>query len=82
MLELGQSKEYTLAAHTGNLIFVRNEEVSKLGMTAKELEQPESLFVQDWMNPTRAKVWKRKIKFLTPQRVWVKCVNALHGNGP
>jgi hypothetical protein len=82
MLELGQSKEYTLAAHTGNLIFVRNEDVPKLGMTAKELEQPESLFVRDWMNPTRTKVWKRKIKFLTPQRVWVKCVNALHGNGP
>jgi hypothetical protein len=82
MLELGQSKEYTLACHTGNMIFVRNEEVPKLGMTAQELEHPESLFVSDWLQPTRTQVWKRKLKFLTPQRAWVKCVNALHGNGP
>lgn len=82
MLELGRSKDYTLACHTGNMIFVRNEEVSKLGMTAEELAQPESLFVRDWLNPTKAQVWARKIKFLTPQRAWVKCVNAIHGNGP
>lgn len=82
MLELARSKDYTLACHTGNMIFVRNEEVSKLGMSADELAQPESLFVRDWLNPTKAQVWARKIKFLTPQRAWVKCVNALHGNGP
>jgi hypothetical protein len=82
MLELGRSKQYTLACHTGNMIFVRNEEVSKLGLTSHELENPESLFVRDWVNPTRAQVWKRKIRFLTPQRAWVKCVNAIHGNGP
>jgi hypothetical protein len=82
MLELGQSKNYTLACHTGNMIFVRNEDVPKLGMTAEELARPESLFVRDWLNPTRTQVWKRKIRFLTPQRAWVKCVNALHGNGP
>jgi len=82
MLELGQSKDYTLACHTGNMIFVRNEEVPKLGMTAEELAHPETLFVRDWLNPTKAQVWKRKIGFLTPQRAWVKCVNALQGNGP
>jgi hypothetical protein len=82
MLELGQSKNYTLACHTGNMIFVRNEEVPKLGMTAEELAHPETLFVRDWLNPTKAQVWKRKIGFLTPQRAWVKCVNALQGNGP
>lgn len=82
MLELAQSKDYTLACHTGNMIFVRNEEVSKLGMTAEELAHPETLFVRDWVNPTKAQVWKRKIGFLTPQRAWVKCVNALQGNGP
>ncbi len=82
MLELAQSKDYTLACHTGNMIFVRNEEVPKLGLTPYELEHPESMFVRDWVNPTRAQVWKRKIRFLTPQRAWVKCVNALQGNGP
>jgi hypothetical protein len=82
MLELARSKQYTLACHTGNMIFVRNEEVSKLGLTPQEIENPESMFVRDWINPTRAQRWKRKLKFLTPQRAWVKCVNALHGNGP
>jgi hypothetical protein len=82
MLELGQSKDYTLACHTGNMIFVRNEEVKKLGMTSEELAHPETLFVRDWVNPTKAQVWKRKIGFLTPQRAWVKCVNAIQGNGP
>ena len=82
MLELGQSKDYTLACHTGNMIFVRNEEVPKLGLTPEELAHPESLFVRDWVNPTKAQTWKRKIGFLTPQRAWVKCVNALHGNSP
>lgn len=82
MLELGQSKDYTLACHIGNLIFVRNEEVPKLGLSAEEIAHPESLFLRDWVNPTRAEVWKRKLRFLTPQRAWVKCVNALQGNSP
>jgi hypothetical protein len=82
MLELGRSKDYTLACHTGNMIFVRNEDAPRLGLTRQELEQPETMFVRDWLNPTRTQVWKRKLRFLTPQRAWVKCVNALHGNGP
>ncbi len=82
MLELGQSKEYTLVCHTGNMIFVRNEDVDKLALPAAELAHPESLFVRDWVNPTRTQVWMRKIKFMTPQRAWVKCVNSVHGNSP
>lgn len=82
MLDLARSKGYTLACHTGNMIFVRDEEVPKLGLTPEELEHPEMLFQRDWINPTRVQVWKRKLKFLTPQRAWVKCVNAIHGNGP
>jgi len=82
MLELGLRKQYTLACHTGNMIFVRNEDVPKLDLTAQEIAHPESLFVRDWVMPTKAQVWKRKLKFMTPQRAWVKCVNAIHGNGP
>lgn len=82
MLELAQTKGYTLACHTGNMVFVRNEEVPKLGMTAEELSNPESLFIRDYIHPTRTQRWKRKIRFMTPQRAWVKCVNALHGNSP
>lgn len=82
MLELGRRKEYTLACHTGNMIFVRNEDADRLGLSAEERERPESLFIRDWVNPTRAQVWKRKLRFMTPQRAWVKCVNALQGNSP
>lgn len=82
MLELGQSKEYTLACHTGNMIFVRNEDAPKLGLTAEELAHPETLFVRDFVNPTRVKRWTSRFRRLTPQRAWVKCVNTLHGNGP
>jgi len=64
------------------MIFVRNEDVPKLDLTAQEIAHPESLFVRDWVMPTKAQVWKRKLKFMTPQRAWVKCVNAIHGNGP
>lgn len=82
MLDLANRKQYTLACHTGNMIFVRNEDVAKLGLSAEELQHPESMFVWDWVSPTRSQVWRRKIKFMTPQRAWVKCMNALQGNGP
>jgi len=82
MLELGRRKQYTLACHTGNMIFVRDEDAPTLGLSREELERPETMFVSDWVSPTRTAVWKRKLKFMTPQRAWVKCVNALHGNGP
>jgi hypothetical protein len=82
MLELARAKGYTLACHTGNMIFVRNEDAAELGLTAEEIEHPESMFVRDWVRPTKTQVWMRKLKFMTPQRAWVKCVNAVHGNGP
>ena len=82
MLELGQRKRYTLACHTGNMIFVRDEDAPKLGLTREELEHPETLFLRDYLNPTRTQVWRRKLGRLTPQRAWVKCVNVLRGTGP
>lgn len=79
MLDLGRRKGYTLVCHTGNMIFVPDEHVSRLGLPARELEHPESLFITEWMNPTRLQVLARKIRFMTPQRAWVKCVNLIHG---
>ncbi|HSX17905.1 MAG TPA: hypothetical protein VLE51_00935 [Candidatus Saccharimonadales bacterium] len=49
MLKLGQQKSYALVCHTGNMIFVRNDLVSKLGLPQDELENPESLFIEDWV---------------------------------
>src|SRR5262249_31153136 len=76
MLGVGRAKRYTLVCHTGNMIFVRDEDVDRLGLPHHELEHPESLFVTDWVNPTRTQVLMRKLKFMTPQRAWVKCVNS------
>lgn len=51
-LELGIQKGYTLVCHTGNLIFVRNELVEKLNLPDKELNNPESLFINTWIPKT------------------------------
>jgi len=79
MLALGRAKRYTLACHTGNMIFVRDEDVARLDLPREELARPESLFVSDWVHPTRLAKWRRKLHFMTPQRAWVKAVNVLHG---
>lgn len=82
MLELGRRKGYSLACHTGNMIFVHDDYVGRLGLPAHELEHPESLFITEWLNPSRMQVWSRKIRFMTPQRAWVKCLNFVHGIVP
>lgn len=43
-VEVGRSKGYSLVCHTGNLIFVRDDLVGRLGMEHYQLEFPESLF--------------------------------------
>jgi hypothetical protein len=45
MLRLGESKRYTLVAHTGNMIFVRN---SFLEQVALPLVDPRSLYQRNW----------------------------------
>ena len=80
MLKLGTRKGYRLVAHTGNMIFVRDEHVGKLGLSPTELERPEKLFVAEWINPTRLQVLRRRIKNMTPQRALVKIQNILRGD--
>jgi hypothetical protein len=43
-VQLGQNKGYAPVCHTGNLIFVRNNEVGKLQLPEAELKYPELLF--------------------------------------
>jgi len=43
-LNVGISKGYTLVCHTGNLIFVRNDYISKINLDKKYLLCPEGLF--------------------------------------
>lgn len=49
MLELGRSKGYTLVAHTGNMIFVRDDQVPRLGMKMVDIRRPDKLFCWDWV---------------------------------
>jgi hypothetical protein len=77
MLQLGRRKGYALVAHTGNMIFVNGDEVERLGLTVREIANPESLFVSEWVNPTRFSTMKRKLRHATPQRVALKIANLL-----
>jgi hypothetical protein len=43
-LDLGMKKGYTLVCHTGNMIFVRSDRVSMLGMSRQEIDFPHTLF--------------------------------------
>jgi hypothetical protein len=77
MLKLGLAKGYRLVAHTGNMIFVRADHIEPIGLSAEELAHPESLFVDEWVQPTRLRTWERKLRYMTPQRAWVKLENLL-----
>ena len=48
-LQLGQAKGYQLVAHTGNLIFVRNDLVPKLHLSPTELANPDAMFNNEWL---------------------------------
>jgi len=56
-IRLGKEKGYTSVCHTGNIIFVRNDFISKLNLTQKELNNPNSLFLMRW-------VYKKPIYYL------------------
>jgi hypothetical protein len=45
-LALGIEKGYTLVCHTGNLIFVHNDFVSKIPI---DTSRPEKFFITDWL---------------------------------
>lgn len=77
MLRLGHEKGYHLVAHTGNMIFVREDHIAKVELPASELATPERLFVEEWVNPTRLEVIRRKLHYASPQRVLMKIQNML-----
>jgi hypothetical protein len=79
MLKLGRAKGYTLVCHTGNLFFVRNDLIGRLSIDPHVLGDPDSLFIADWVEPTFAKTWQRKIRNLTWQRVLAKVSVAMRG---
>ncbi len=48
-VQLGSRKGYTPVCHTGNLIFVRNDLVDKVGLPESERHHPELLFDYGWV---------------------------------
>lgn len=78
MVKLGRSKGYTPVAHTGNIVFVVDELVSRLNLPAAEFVHPERLFCDEWLSMTRWKDFRRRLKTITVQRVGIKIENAVH----
>lgn len=48
-LEVANDKGYTLVCHTGNMIFVRNDLASKIGLDEEAISNPNSLFITGWI---------------------------------
>jgi len=49
-LTVAKDKGYTLVCHTGNMIFVRNDIISKLNLDESIIKYPERLFRDDWIS--------------------------------
>jgi hypothetical protein len=49
-LIVGSKKNYTLVCHTGNLIFIRNELVKNIQLSQEFLDNPEKLFITNWLS--------------------------------
>lgn len=44
-INVGKNKGYTLVCHTGNLIFVRNDLIEVIGLSERQIQYPETLFL-------------------------------------
>jgi hypothetical protein len=48
-IAVGIDKGYTAVCHTGNIIFVDNSLVARLDLPAGELDNPDAMFLGDWL---------------------------------
>jgi hypothetical protein len=78
MVKLGKAKGYTPVVHTGNIIFVVDELVGRLGLPPEELAHPERLYCDEWLSVTPWKDFRRRLKNITWQRLVIKLDNAVH----
>jgi hypothetical protein len=72
MLHLGMTKGYNLVCHTGNMIFIRNDLIDKIGLPSNEIENPDILFTDEWIDRTFLQGLRRAFHYLTIQRVVAK----------
>lgn len=72
MIKLGYEKGYTPICHTGNLFFIANEYIDLLNISEKFIKEPNLLFDDSWIKPSKFKNFCRKIKYMTMQRLLTK----------
>jgi len=60
-IKSGINKGYTAVAHTGNLLFVRNDYLNKVNLEKNLIDNSEKLFIYDWVNKDRTKRYLKKI---------------------
>ncbi len=72
MVSLGHRKGYTPVCHTGNLIFVRNDLVGKIGLPEHERRYPELLFDYSWVRLNYAEPVPESLS----ARLYRKCVRS------
>jgi len=48
-LKLAENKQYSLICHTGNMIFVRNDFLTQMGLSELEIQFPEIMFDYTWV---------------------------------
>lgn len=61
-LAVAKEKGYTLVCHTGNMIFVRNDLISKLDISESIINYPEKLFIDSWINQPQDFISKVRAK--------------------
>lgn len=67
-LEVSQKKGYCLIAHTGNLIFLRNDLIKKIEFKEDLIKNPEKLFIYKWIYRKKFNNFLIKImKFFIPK---------------
>ena len=74
-LKVAKDKGYTFVCHTGNMIFVRNDMISKLDLDESAIKYPERLFRDDWIRITKSD--KRKESFLSKIKNKIKKISKL-----
>lgn len=75
MLALGHRKGYRLAAHTGNMVFVRGDLFSRLQLPDAEAQNPSSLFTREWIGLGRWGHLRRVCRHMTWRRLFIRIHN-------
>jgi hypothetical protein len=58
-LSVGVDKGYTLVAHTGNMIFIRNDLLDLVGFSTRFIQHPELLFDYNWIAKQKDNIFKK-----------------------